>query len=224
MADNRGHLLPVYMLADESGSMSPHVHELNAGLASLHRALLAEPMAAAKVRLSVLGFSNSVVERLVLVDLRRVGDLPALTASGGTSYAAAFEALLRRIPEDIGILKADGYRVHRPAVFFMSDGAPNQEDWETPHRRLTDRATLRAAPNIIACGIGEARAEVIRQVATRPEFAFVAVPGADLGDSISRFFTALTKSVVESGRSLANGDAELVVERPEGFRMAIDVI
>jgi uncharacterized protein YegL len=225
MAETLGHLLPVYVLADESGSMSSHVGDLNAGMASLHRALLGEPMAAAKVRFSVLGFSNSVTERLILADLRSEGSLPHLTAGGGTSYEAAFDALLARIPQDVHTLKSQGYRVHRPAVFFLSDGQPNHgEDWLGSHRRLVDRTATKAAPNIIACGIGDAQAQTILSVATQPEFAFISVPGAQLGESIAKFFTALTKSVVESGNAMASGNAELVVEQPEGFRLAIDEV
>ncbi|MEK8143911.1 hypothetical protein NKH18_24110 [Streptomyces sp. M10(2022)] len=76
MAENQGQLLPVYVLADESGSMHPYIGDLNAGLASLHRSLLGEPMAAAKVRFSVLGFANTVTERMVLADLRAENELP----------------------------------------------------------------------------------------------------------------------------------------------------
>ena len=70
MPDNRGHLLPVYVLADESYSMAPYAEELNAGMVSLHEALRSEPMVAAKVRLSVLGFSDNVTVRMSLADLR----------------------------------------------------------------------------------------------------------------------------------------------------------
>ncbi len=59
MTGNKGNLLPVYVLADESGSMRPHIDELNRGLASLHEALLGEPMAAAKVRFSILRFADT---------------------------------------------------------------------------------------------------------------------------------------------------------------------
>jgi uncharacterized protein YegL len=222
--DNRGNLLPVYVLADESGSMAGHIGDLNAGLRSLHTTLLGEPMAAAKVRFSVLGFADDVVVRIALADLRHENELPLLTARGTTSYLAAFTALLERLPDDIAKLKAEGYQVHRPAVFFMSDGAPNDEDWRSAHRRLTDRSVTKAAPNIISCGIGDAEASTILSVATDPQFAFVSVPGADLGQSISTFCSSLTRSVVESGRSLASGDAQLIVDRPEGFTMAIDVI
>lgn len=224
MPDNRGNLLPVYVLADESGSMAGHIDDLNAGLRSLHTTLLGEPMAAAKVRFSVLGFADDVVVRLALADLRHENELPQLSARGTTSYLAAFTALLERLPDDIATLKAEGYQVHRPAVFFMSDGVPNNEDWRSAHRKLTDRSVTKGAPNIISCGIGGAEASTILSVATDPQFAFVSVPGADLGQSISTFCSSLTRSVVESGRSLASGDAQLIVDRPEGFTMAIDVI
>src|ERR1017187_6482926 len=116
MADNRGHLLPVYVLADESGSMAPYAGKLNSGMVSLHEALRSEPMVAAKVRLSVLGFSNEVTVRMSLADLRGETELPVLQMRGGTSYYAAFSDLLSRIPQDINVLKGDGYQVHRPAV------------------------------------------------------------------------------------------------------------
>ncbi|MBX9395477.1 hypothetical protein K4749_18205 [Streptomyces sp. TRM72054] len=225
MESNRGHLLPIYVLADESGSMDEHIDDLNDGLRSLHQALLGEPMAAAKVRFSVLGFSDDVIERVRLVDLRSAAEFPRLTTRGMTSYRAAFEDLISRIPADVNRLKAEGYQVHRPAVFFLSDGLPNHgEDWHDPHRRLTDRNTTLGAPNIIACGIVDADAKTISQVATRPEFGFVANKGVDVGAAIAKFCTALTKSVISSGRSLGSASPQLVVDKPEGFTVAIDVI
>jgi uncharacterized protein YegL len=212
-------------MADESMSMSNHLGELNAGLASLHEALIAEPMAAAKVRFSVLGFSDDVIVRLHLTDLRGENRLPELFSRGATNYSAAFTALLHHIPQDVASLKRDQFQVHRPAVFFLSDGQPNDGgSWQEPHRRLTDRSTTRAAPNIIACGIGDAEPETILEVATHPDFAFVAIEGTQVGSAIAKFCTALTKSIVASGRSLTTDSPELVVDRPEGFRLAIDVI
>jgi uncharacterized protein YegL len=109
-------------------------------------------------------------------------------------------------------------------VFFLSDGQPNNTKWRKPHERLTDKAVTPAAPNIIACGVGDVMPQTILQVATRSDFAFVSVAGADIGASIAKFFIALTTSVVQSGRSLNSPQPELVVERPEGFTMAIDVV
>jgi uncharacterized protein YegL len=224
MPDNRGHLLPVYVLADESYSMAPHVGELNSGMVSLHEALRSEPMVAAKVRLSVIGFSDNVSVRMTLADLRSEVELPRLHVGGGTNYNAAFKDLMTRIPQDIATLKASGYLVHRPAVFFLSDGQPNNNKWRKPHGQLTDKSVTSAAPNIIACGIGDVKPETILQVATQQDFAFVSVAGTDIGTSIAKFFIALTSSVVQSGRSLTSSHPELVVEKPEGFTMAIDVV
>ncbi|MEE1772774.1 hypothetical protein PUR34_32620 [Streptomyces sp. JV185] len=81
-----------------------------------------------------------------------------------------------------------------------------------------------AAPNIIACGIGDADAETINKVATRAEFGFVADKGIDVGAAISKFCAALTKSVIASGRSLDSSTPHLQVDKPEGFTVAIDVI
>jgi uncharacterized protein YegL len=224
MADTKGHLLPVYVLADESASMTDYAGELNSGLISLCEALRSEPMIASKVRLSVLGFSNDVAVRMSLVDLRNQEGLPELRIRSTTNYEAAFQDLLGRIPQDIRTLKGGGYLVHRPAVFFLSDGQPSNDSWHRPHQILTDKQSTPAAPNIIACGVGSVQPDTILEVATKEEFAFVSVPGADIGRSIAKFFVALTASIVQSGRSLTSGNPELVVEKPEGFRMAIDVI
>ncbi|MGA5820528.1 vWA domain-containing protein [Kitasatospora sp. NPDC094028] len=226
MADNRGNLIPMYVVADESGSMTPVLGELNSGLASLHRALMAEPMAAAKIRFSVLGFSNGIEVRMSLADLREEDELPVLASyGGGTSFRAVFDDLLTRIPRDVRELKKAGYTVYRPAVFFLSDGQPNSnEDWVSVHRKLTDRRSLPESPNIAAFGIGAADAATILNVATDRNYAFVQIPGADIGAAITKFCAALTTSIVASGMSLAAGSAELVVDRPEGFRMAIDVV
>ncbi|GAB3981443.1 hypothetical protein V1634_06300 [Plantactinospora veratri] len=225
MPDVRGQLLPIYVLADESASMRHLIGELNAGLVSLHQALLAEPMAAAKVRFTVIGFSDTAVLRMHLADLRRVDAMPPLTSRNATSFGAAFQALLQQIPADVRQLKSQQYAVHRPAVFFLSDGQPSDGgNWRRFHQQLVDRNQTLGAPNIIACGIGDAEARTILEVATRPEYAFVSIQGSDIGQAIAKFCAALTKSVVESGRSMANGTAELRVDRPEGFHMAIDVV
>jgi uncharacterized protein YegL len=228
MADNRGVLLPVYIVADESFSMKSLERDLNDGLASLHESLRTEPMTAAKVRIAVLGFSDDVAVRMKLTDVRTERELPRVTIRGGTSYVAAFQDLLTRIPGDVANLKSEGYKVHRPTVFFLSDGQPTDGEgsWQIPHQQLVDKTRTPVAPNVIAFGLGQALAETILAVATRQDFAFMAVPGVNLGEAIRKFFETLTSSVVESGRAIANGDPEVVIERPDPdvVRMAIDFV
>ncbi|WP_214318172.1 vWA domain-containing protein [Nonomuraea sediminis] len=225
MAETRGVLLPAYVVADESASMGPYHQDLSGGLASLCNGLRAEPMIAAKVRLAILGFSDDVRVRQGMSDMRTVDRLPQLEVRGATNYGAAFGDLLQRIPYDVQMMKNDGYKVHRPVVFFLSDGQPTDgQHWRGPHGTLVDRNALPVAPNIIACGVGSARADTMLEVATRQEFAFVALPSADIGTAIAEFFHALTASLVASGRAMADGNPTLVVNRPDQFRLAVDVV
>jgi uncharacterized protein YegL len=214
VVEPKGSILLVYFVADESGSMGRNIAELNDGLASLHDALQRESFAAARVRLSVIGFSETAFTYL--------DGMPELVAQTLTSYAAAFDQLAYRIGVDIPGLKAQGYTVHRPAVFFLTDGLPNgNEDWRSVRANLLAQP---AAPNILAFGIGDADAATVSELATKPNFAFVAARGVDTGAAISEFLTSLTQSVISSGQALASGSAELQFEKPEGFTLAVDVV
>ncbi len=224
MNEPKANVLPIYFVADESGSMANLVGELNSGLASLLDAMQTETMAAAKIRFCVIGFSDDTIPHLPLSDFRQLERMPALRSRGGTSYAAAFQALRRQIPADVAKLKQEGYLVNRPAVFFLSDGYPNPgENWQAPLASLKD-SEFRERPNIISFGLGGADPKVILSVASKPEFAYQAAVGSDTGKAIATFCEALTQSVVNSGQALAGGAAELQVERPEGFKMAVDLI
>jgi uncharacterized protein YegL len=225
MPEVQGVLLPAYVLADESGSMSPHRKELTDGLLSLCESLRMEPMIAAKLRLAILGFSDDVQVRLAIADMRAETTVPQVVIRGGTNYGAAFKDLLYRIPTDVQWLRDQGYRVHRPVVFFLSDGQPTDGNgWHAHHAALVDKGQTPAAPNIIACGIGSAKAQTMVDVATKPEFAFVAKPGVDVGTAIAEFFAALVSSLVESGQALNTANPQLVVNRPDQFTMAIDEV
>jgi uncharacterized protein YegL len=202
--------------------MGNHIGELNEGLASLHDALQRESFAAAKVRFAVIGFSDTAFTYLEPSDLRLLGSMPPLSAQGLTSYASAFDQLSYRISVDIPGLKAQGYTVHRPAVFFLTDGLPNgHEDWRSARLNLLAQP---AAPNILAFGIGDADAGTVVELATKPHYAFVAARGVDTGAAISEFITSLTQSVISSGQALAGGSAQLQFEKPEGFTLAVDVV
>lgn len=224
MPDVKGKVLPIYFVADESGSMSSLMSELNQGLVSLLDALNKEPMAAAKIRLSVVGFADDALCYLSIADLREVEKMPTLTARGATSYSSAFEAILAAIPVDAKTLKEEGFRVHRPAVFFLTDGQPTDDgQWEGALQRLKS-PEFQERPNILAFGIGQADARTIVRVASREDFAFIAARGVDTGTAIAKFVEALTHSIVSSGQTIAGANPELVVEKPATFTMAVDEI
>jgi uncharacterized protein YegL len=219
VTENRGSLLPLYLVVDESASMGPYIDDLNTGLTALYDELLAEPMAASRVRLSVLGFSDDVMRHLRLVDIRAEIAFPVFTSRTTTNYGLAFSYLAAILPEDIALLKSEGYSVMRPAVFFLTDGLPSDgEAWREPYSYLMSQ---HFRPNIVAFGIGEALSETILAVCSRPDFGFISV---DPSHVISPFMRALTSSIVASGRSIVTHSPELIIEKPEGFKMAIDII
>lgn len=218
----KGTVLPIYFVADESGSMAPHIDELNNGLNGLLDSMQSESFAAAKIRFSVLGFSDTAHTHLEPSDLRTLPDMPTLAPRGQTSFKAAFEQISYRLSVDIPNLKAQGYLINRPAVFFLTDGWPSgDEDWPAARQALLD---MRERPNILAFGIGEADPAMIMQIATSSEHALVADKKMSTAEALHSFIVNLTQSVVSSGQALAEGRAQLDLEKPEGFSLAVDLI
>jgi uncharacterized protein YegL len=216
---------PVYVLVDESTNARPYIGELSDGVRGLLDALRQAPDVAPAIRLSVLGYADQVMTRLPLEAIDGSIQSPWLTARGEASYANAFETLLDRIAPDIEALKQQQLKVLRPVVFLLSAGAPADDGvWATPYGRLVDPGAHRYAPNIVACGVGDAPARLISSIATRPEFGYVMAPGTDVKAAIEQYWQTLVRNVIASGRSLINGTPELAVELPPGFRLAGELV
>jgi len=223
MAEAEATILPIYFVADESGSMMTNVNQMNQGLTSLLDAMQGEAMAASKVRFSIIGFHDLATCHLPLADFRQLEGMPTLGAYGSTSFASAFQDLQSRIPADVKALKDQGYLVNRPAVFFLTDGYPNGGDgWEQLHADLVDPG-FKARPNILAFGIGAADPTNIRAIATKPEFAFIADSSMDTGAALTKFMVALTQSIIKSGHASSDGQAGFQLEEPEGF-ISLDLV
>ncbi len=221
MSEPERAILLVYVVVDESWSMKPSIGELDQGLTSLLGAMQAEPLAASKIMLSVVGFSDDALCHLPPSDLREIENIPSLTARNNTSYTAAFEYLYSAIPLDVQWVKDSGYLAFRPAVFFLTDGEHNTGgDWKPIHAKLT-APDFNARPNILAFGIGaaatDAAADTIRRIATRPDYAYQAAHGSNTGEAVKKFALALTRSLIVSGNAAAYGTAEVLIEKPEGF-------
>jgi uncharacterized protein YegL len=221
MDEAKGKLLPVYFVADDSGSMKCVIGEFNEALKSLLDAMATEATASAKIRFTVLSFSGDVLTHLQLADLRYIDSMPTFSARENTCYSAAFRDLRRRMDPDINGLRGKGYQINRPTIFFLSDGAPDpDDDWRGALAELKD-ANWGFHPNILAFGIGDAERPVIREVASKPEWAFVNTgKGAEVGKALSEFFVALTQSLIMSG-----SQQQLVIKEPDGFmRVDVDVV
>jgi len=207
-------LLPFYLVCDESGSMSGGpIDAINQSLPEMHQEIGSNPVVADKTRLCLIGFSDSASVLLPLADLSTLTSMPKLSAGGGTNYQAAFEVLKTTIDADVAKLKSDGHQVYRPAVFFLSDGHPNRNNWQAAFQDVTDQ-NWTSRPNILAFGFGQADENTIRQVATTR--AFMANGTMGPADALREFAQSLIKSIVNSATSsAANPSGGVTLSMPD---------
>lgn len=226
MSDEGLVILPFYLVADVSGSMhGAKLAALSQVTPSVQKTLRTEPILADKVRFGLITFSDTAQVDLPLCDMIETEpEMPKLAVRGMTSYGSAFRLLRTEIESNVAALKADGYRVHRPIVFFMSDGAPTDRDWDAAFRELTSydpatRSGFPTYPNVIPCGIGDADKETMARLVhpSRGDKAmrlYMMKDGADPAVAITQMAEVLISSMVETGYSGIDGPT-VVVHPPE---------
>ncbi|MFT7840986.1 hypothetical protein Q5530_33035 [Saccharothrix sp. BKS2] len=184
-------VLPCYVACDVSPSMTDHLDEVNAGLREFRGAVHADPPAAARTRVCVIGFAATAT---VLQPLRPAAELTGLrapVARAGTDFGPAFTLLRETIAHDVRTLEAQRLRVHRPVVFFASDGrCTDPATWPGAFAALVD-PSWPAHPTVIAFGLGAADRGTLDRIGTS---------GVFLGQDGIRLGTALAVSVVRPTR------------------------
>ena len=216
--------LPIYVAVDVTLSMAGAIKEFNRTLVELFKNVSDRPGLAKVILFSVVSFSDDACVELPLAEVTRDFVFPSLSTKGITRYFGVFSLLKQLIEHDLTDLKASGVTVLRPAVFFISDGAPIDSDGANEEPRIWS-AALKALtsdsfpyrPNIVAFGIGAADPGAIRQIASRPEFAFLSSLETDLSEAVMEFGVSLERAVINSGEAALAGEARLVVAKPEGF-------
>lgn len=217
-------VLPFYLLIDVSWSMSgTKIDAANTILPAFVDALRRDPVLADKIKFSVLDFAGSAATVFPLGDPSDLDTLPTLECRvDGTDYGRAFDALRAAISSDVEQLKADGFQVHRPAVFFVSDGEPNDDESSraAAFERLTafdgeSGSGFPFFPNFIPFAIDEADPKMLmRYVHPRDKMRlFVQKEDATPGQAIAGMAKVLLGSVMKSGRQ---GHFVLDMDNAEG--------
>lgn len=179
-------VLPCYVVCDVSLSMTDHLADLNAGLREFRGAVHADATIAGVLRCSVVGFAETPRVLQPLHPAARIADLPEPEPCAGTNFGPAFTLLREAIERDVRILKSGRRRVHRPLVFFLSDGQPTDPvTWPAAFAALTD-PLWSARPNVIAFGVGDADRDTLARIGTFRTF---------LGRDGVRLSTALIATV-----------------------------
>ena len=147
-------VFPLYFVCDESASMAgASIDAVNVGIVEFFDEISADPVLDERIRVGIIAFNDSARVLLPLTQLSDVTQIPVCVASGSTSYANVFRLLKTQLESDVASLQQQ-FNVHRPCVFFMSDGATNSNDnWRDELSKLTD-PTFKFSPNIVSFCVG----------------------------------------------------------------------
>lgn len=214
--------VPIYLIADESPSHPAYFEALNNVIGMLPAELAADPRAIEAVRLAVIGYGDEVHAHMPLNKVATDTYIPELQPRPGSNLGPVFDYLRERIVADVARNKSRGLLVARPVVYLLCASQPADTGaWQEAYDRLTDRDEFRAAPNIVACGIGEATAETIRAVTSHPQsYGWLADPGLPESEAAVRYAAFVRHTVKALALAHVTGKQDVNWESPDGFHPA----
>ncbi len=205
--------LPIFVLADTSGSMNGEkINELNLALREMLNALNNADDIRGKFQLSVISFGGDVKVIQPLADISEI-TLTELTASGNTPMGQTFEVVKEMI-EDREVVSS---RAYTPTIVLISDGLPtdcteemyrrkNYFDWE-PLKSLHSGERSSKCQRL-ALGIGEdADADMLKAFIDDPEIPVIKTRDVS---GITKFFRWVTMSTVARMSSVNPNETAVV--------------
>lgn len=154
------------ILGDVSGSMAGQpIAEVNAGLQLLKTNLIADPLAASRVELALVSFSDGVT---VDVDFCSPDNFspPTLAASGGTNLGAAVVKGLEILNARTAELRAAGASFYRPWFLLLTDAKSGDDIAEAA--RLVKEAESKKRLSFFPVGVLGADMIALAKLSLRP--------------------------------------------------------
>lgn len=167
MDSNGRVILPIYLVFDPStqGTMSL-VEFANKLIELVFRNVQDDPFLCERLSVRLIEMQGSAVSLLPSNYFHDLVQIPGIVQSPAVSLRSVFENLKEWITEDITNLKLQGHQVYRPFVFMFLGRSVYNDDWQVPHRELTNRTLFKFAPNIFCFGTAEVRSNDIREIAS----------------------------------------------------------
>lgn len=152
--------LPVYILADCSGSMAGDpIESVKVGIRSLHSELMGDPSAVESAFLSVITFDSSARQIVPLTEIASFSP-PDLQAGGTTALGSALKTLMNCVDTEVRKTTGEQKGDWKPLVFLLTDGNPT-DSWQT----AADELKTRRPGNVIAVACGESMdASVLKSI------------------------------------------------------------
>jgi len=151
---NRDPRVACVLLVDVSGSMSgAPIAELERGFKTFIDEVQNDPLARKRAEVAVVTFGT---EASLLVPFQEARDLaPAgFQISGSTNMAAGIQLALDEIEARKAQYKAEHLEYFRPWLFLLTDGSPDQRDFEASLQRL-NAAEAERKVTVFAVGVGD---------------------------------------------------------------------
>jgi uncharacterized protein YegL len=212
-------VMPFYIVCDVSGSMCGDMAVLNAGITDLCQEIMKDPVADDLSMLSIIAFDDTA-RTVVPLDFPTAVKLQPLSCGGLTNYTSAFQEFHRAFEVDRKRLRGEGKRVHRPCVFFLTDGEPTSTDHGQVFQQLFgyDPATRQgnaAYPYLTPFGFRQATEATMKALAY-PNFGekkgryFLAKQGVAISQLLKAMAGMIATSVLSSSASATTGTAQYV--------------
>ena len=217
-------LLPTYLVLDTSASMTLG-NAFGAAFDFLPQLLDEIDKNAAiadKLRVEVITFDDGAhsvfplgTSQALATWLKEKKQSPIIPDGDRTNYGDAFRCLRQQIEKGVAQIRSDTYngnpyKAYRPAVFFITDGAPNDDagSRDKAFRELTD-PSFYSRPNIICVGVGSAKPEDLAEYGAgrygsdtytvgNRKLVLVAKDGVAPSAALRTIIPALVSSIVSS--------------------------
>ncbi len=206
---NDQHLACVLLL-DTSLSMETNnaIGALNDAVKQFRKQCIDDELLCRSLDIAVVGFSTDVNILQSFTPITHM-EVPTLTAEGQTSMGAGLNTAIDLLEERKAQYKELGVPYHRPWIFMISDGAPN-DDYAAAFQRLTDMQALKKL-ELWAVGVSGYDKEILTSLTKR-------VIELDETLNFAGLFEWLSSSLSAKSRSKA-GDAVAYDNLPENTRV-----
>lgn len=180
--------LPVILLLDVSSSMSgTKMDELNSSVREMLETFKKEQILQAEIYVSIFTFGSEVKLHTELTPASEIV-YEDLTAYGMTYMGRALDAAAEMI-EDRNRIPKNAYR---PVVLLVSDGDPNDENWERKLERFTTEGRSAKCDRWSLAIGADANIDVMKKFLDHPEKSVCYVEDAADIHKFFRFISTIT--------------------------------
>lgn len=205
LIDNPSTRCPVALVLDTSGSMEGDpINELNAGIQSFLQEVKNDDLACYSVEIAVFvadGHGGRCLQDFTCAE--NIDDFSTMSAYGGTPLGQAVNEALNKLENRKSQYKKTGTPYYQPWLVIISDGYPNDYDWEQTADKAKNLASQRKLVSL-PIGVKGADLSALQRFSNKPAVALQ-------GLKFREFFSWLSASM---SRVSASTSTEAAVNLP----------